>query len=119
MVKRKSTLNPLHIQAEVYISITMVHPLLNVSSLIKAELNYSLIRFHQPEDIHEEQETNEEILKEHILNLAHVKEVKIGELCLEVHSTFFIYFRNLWLFGHVFWINRHNLLLWNSIFILT
>lgn len=68
--------------------------LLNVSSLIKAELSYSTNRCFQLVDIDEEQEMHKEMLKGHLLNLAHVKEVKIGKLCLEVHRTFIYLFMN-------------------------
>jgi hypothetical protein len=61
--------------------------LLNVSSLIKVELNYSMVM----QQIHEEEE---EILKGHLLSLAHAKEVIIGGSSLEVHSTFFLYLAN-------------------------
>nr|GEX64822.1 hypothetical protein [Tanacetum cinerariifolium] len=53
--------------------------LLNVSSVIKAELDYSKNLGHQHEEMHEE------MLKRLILSLGHVKELglKVGESCLE------------------------------------
>ncbi|GKB15706.1 hypothetical protein Tco_0849629 [Tanacetum coccineum] len=54
--------------------------------LINVELDIWKRRSFQHVDIqetHEEQEINEELLKGHLLNLAHAKEVKLGELCLE------------------------------------
>ena len=56
--------------------------LLNVSSVIKAELDYSQPR--PPKEMHEE------MLKGLILSLGHVKEVKIGEGCLQVKLSFLV-----------------------------
>ncbi|GKE53924.1 putative leucine-rich repeat domain superfamily protein, partial [Tanacetum coccineum] len=58
--------------------------MLNVSSVIQAELDYSIKRHFQPEEMHKDQEMNEELLKGFILSLSHVKELKIGKLCSKV-----------------------------------
>lgn len=55
----------------------------NVSSVIKAELDYSNKRY---KGMHEDQEMNEELLEGSILSLSHVKELKIGQLCLKVFA---------------------------------
>ncbi|GKC25966.1 F-box protein-like protein [Tanacetum coccineum] len=54
--------------------------LLNVSSLVKAKLNYR----NEPELLSDEE--NEEMLKEFILSLRHVKELTIGKYCQKVLS---------------------------------
>ncbi|GJY09857.1 F-box protein-like protein, partial [Tanacetum coccineum] len=58
--------------------------MLNVSSVIQADLDYSIKRHFQPEEMHKDQEMNEELLKGFILSLSHVKELKIGKLCSKV-----------------------------------
>ncbi|GKE52147.1 hypothetical protein Tco_1487303 [Tanacetum coccineum] len=54
--------------------------LLNVSSLVKAKLNYR----NAPDLLSDEE--NEEMLKEFILSLRHVKELTIGKYCQKVLS---------------------------------
>ena len=58
--------------------------LLNVSSGIKAELDYSKYPLDKPEEM------QEEMLQGLILSLGHVKEVKIGKNCLEVKLSFYL-----------------------------
>ena len=60
--------------------------LLNVSSLVKAELDYVLVVDHSETT---GKELEEEMLKGLILKLRHVKELKIGDLCLEVQLPFY------------------------------
>ncbi|KAL4559161.1 hypothetical protein LXL04_031295 [Taraxacum kok-saghyz] len=60
--------------------------LVNVSSLVKANLNYKctsiwLQRKTMP------MEMEEEMLEIHIMNLGHVKEIKIGDLCYKALSS--------------------------------
>ncbi|XP_023748432.1 putative F-box/LRR-repeat protein At3g28410 isoform X1 [Lactuca sativa] len=56
--------------------------LVNVSSLVKANLNYTRSKIAQTTPT----EVEEEMLKGFIMNLGHVKELKIGILCSKVLS---------------------------------
>ena len=58
--------------------------LLNVSSVIKAELDYHCESLKMCDDV------KEEMLKGLLLSLGHVKEVKIGDYCLEVQLSFYL-----------------------------
>nr|GFA16208.1 hypothetical protein [Tanacetum cinerariifolium] len=62
--------------------VSLMKPLLlNVSSVIQVELDYSIKRHFQLKEMYKDQEMNEELLKRFILSLSHVKELKIGKLC--------------------------------------
>ncbi|GJV51815.1 F-box/LRR-repeat protein 25-like protein [Tanacetum coccineum] len=85
--RRTSTTHAIEINAPYILSLAVEDllclyklSLLNVSSLIKAELNYTKRQyFYEDPEVAEE-----EMLKAVILSLRHVKELTIGESCLKV-----------------------------------
>ncbi|XP_023741006.1 F-box/LRR-repeat protein At5g02910 [Lactuca sativa] len=87
----ESVANIIEINAPNILSLTIKHVLLsklllvNVSSLVKANLNYVFPspRHHPTMTKEAEQDT----LKGFIMNLGHVKELQIGYLCSEVFSS--------------------------------
>lgn len=67
--------------------------LLNVSSVIKAKLDYSNDTFfYYNGEVNEDDPINQELLKGLILSLTHVKELKVGKSCLEVQLYFYLIF---------------------------
>ncbi|KAL7590887.1 hypothetical protein Lser_V15G33821 [Lactuca serriola] len=85
----KSEVDIVEINAPNILSLTIkddlvLHKLLlvNVSSLVKANLNYTRSKIAQTTPT----EVEEEMLKGFIMNLGHVKELKIGILCSKVLS---------------------------------
>nr|GEX03081.1 Gag-Pol polyprotein [Tanacetum cinerariifolium] len=61
--------------------------LLNMSSVIQAQLDYSNTKVFYAMKMHEHHKMNEELLKGLILSLSHVKELKVGKSCLEVLAS--------------------------------
>nr|GEV66320.1 hypothetical protein [Tanacetum cinerariifolium] len=61
--------------------------LLNVSSVIQAQLDYSNTKALYAMEIHEHHQMNEELFKGLILSVSHVKELKVGKSCLEVLAS--------------------------------
>nr|GEY40054.1 hypothetical protein [Tanacetum cinerariifolium] len=61
--------------------------LLNVSSVIQAQLDYSNTKVFYAMEMHEHHQMNEELFKGLILSLSHVKELKIRKSCLEVLAS--------------------------------
>ncbi|GJY24387.1 F-box protein-like protein, partial [Tanacetum coccineum] len=62
--------------------------LLNMSSIIQAQLDYSNTKVFYIMEMHEHHQMNEELFKRLILSLSHVKELKVGKSCLE--ATFLL-----------------------------
>ncbi|GJU12036.1 hypothetical protein Tco_1134432 [Tanacetum coccineum] len=61
--------------------------LLNMYSIIQAQLDYSNTKVFYTMEMHEHHQMNEELFKGLILSLSHVKELKVGKSCLESIST--------------------------------
>ncbi|GKE01007.1 F-box protein-like protein [Tanacetum coccineum] len=61
--------------------------LLNISSVIQAQLDYSNTKVFYTMEMHEHNQMNEELFKGLILSLSHVKELKVGKSCLEVLAS--------------------------------
>nr|GEV59576.1 ubiquitin-activating enzyme E1 1-like isoform X2 [Tanacetum cinerariifolium] len=61
--------------------------LLNMSSVIQAQLDYSNTKVFYAMEMHEHHQMNEELFKGLILRLSHVKELKVGKYCLEVLAS--------------------------------
>nr|GEZ24159.1 F-box protein At5g03100-like [Tanacetum cinerariifolium] len=57
--------------------------LLNMSSVIQAQLDYSNTKALHAMEIHEHHQMNEELFKGLILSVSHVKELKVGKSCFE------------------------------------
>nr|GEY18898.1 hypothetical protein [Tanacetum cinerariifolium] len=61
--------------------------LLNKSSVIQAQLDYSNTKALYAMEIHEHHQMNEELFKRLILSVSHFKELKVGKSCLEVLAS--------------------------------
>nr|GFA14416.1 hypothetical protein [Tanacetum cinerariifolium] len=57
--------------------------LLNMSSVIQAQLDYSNTKVFYAMEMYEHHQMNEELFNGLILSLSHVKEFKVGKSCLE------------------------------------
>ncbi|GJQ89479.1 F-box/LRR-repeat protein 25-like protein [Tanacetum coccineum] len=61
--------------------------LLNMSSVIQAQLDYSNTKVFYTMEMHEHHQMNEELFKGLIISLSHVKDLKVGKFCLEVLAS--------------------------------